>query len=303
MLLERTLKGASTMKNQKTVRTFLCLLVCAVVSLALTLPPAALAVEKKGGGGVALMKPDLYILSFRAERIGLTDGGSHRVQLTVQVRCAGNFAGSCGAFKIRTEGTEFGGFNPPFFLIGESGVASLGTGFGSAALPTETRTFEQTVLPGRTMRFVAIVDSGNMVDEANETNNRSEITYTATGCEGSDLELTQVEMIRSGSGVVFHVWVRNRCLAACIGDLYYQVTPVIPAGGGVEQGIGGRINGETSAGPLGNVLIGGRAATDLTYDVSVGVRGGTCRDSSPANNSCRARISATEERKTVTCAH
>ena len=256
--------------------------------------------QAKGAGDRALMKPDLRIVAFRAERTGLNADGSHRVRLSVQVRCNGDFAGSCGPFKIRVDFSDL--VLGPYVLLGESGVASLSTGFGSAVAPTETRTFEDTVRAGGARRYAAIVDPGGTVDESNESNNNASAMYTASGCAGVDLVVTQVEMIRSRTdGVVFHVWIKNRCLEACRGDLYYTVTPVSPVGAGVEQGLGPGLDGEQTAGPLGSILTTGRNGADLVYDVSVNVRGGTCRETSTTNNTCRVRLLATQERATQSC--
>lgn len=259
----------------------------------------AQAQVKAGGGTTELRKVDLQIVSFQAERTGLTATGDHRIRLSVVVRCAGDFAGSAGPFKVLCEGGDSAA--GPFSPMGEASVASLGTGFGSVRSPTETRTFEDTVRSGALRHYRATVDSSRQVDESNETNNTRMTSYRADGCPGSDLILAQVEMIRSTRGsVLFHVWIRNRCLADCTGDLYYTVTPVSPAGAAVEQGIGPGLPGETNAGPLGTMAVEGRNGIALTFDVSIGVRGGTCTETSTSNNSLRVTIGADESRKTVT---
>jgi hypothetical protein len=275
-------------------------LAAGMAMLALLSGNMALAQAKRTDDRV-LMKPDLRIVSFVAERTGLNADGSHRVRLSVNVRCAGSFPGSCGAFKIRVERSDSA--TGPRTFLGEGGVASLGTGYGMVTAPIETRTFEDTVRHGSTRHYAARVDSGGTIDETNENNNTAQTTYSATGCTGVDLIVTQVEAIRAtrSEGVVFHVWVRNRCLEACRGDLEYTVTPVSPASAAVSQGIGGGLEGEQTAGPLGSILTTGRRGIDLAYEVGVSVSGGTCRETSTTNNVCRVRLLSTEDRKTVRC--
>ncbi|MEI6613289.1 MAG: hypothetical protein WCL37_00160 [Chrysiogenales bacterium] len=141
-----------------------------------------------------------------------------------------------------------------------------------------------------------------MIDEANEMNNTANTRYTASGCPGSDLVLTQIEMIRgSHGGVLFHVWVRNRCVVNCRGTIYYDVTPISPAGHAIEQEISADCPGETTFGPLGTMLATGISGVELTYDVHVSVSGGTCRETSTTNNTYRVILGASEARKTVFC--
>jgi hypothetical protein len=48
------------------------------------------------------------------------------------------------------------------------------------------------------------------------------------------------------------------------------------------------------------MAVEGRNGVALTYDVSIGVRGGTCVETGPTNNSLRVTIGAAEMTKTVT---
>lgn len=254
---------------------------------------------KPGGGGVARLKPDLSIQALRAERTGITAAGAHQVRITVQVRCTGRFAGGAGPFRIRLEKSD--GAAGGLSLVGQADLPGLSTGFESAAASTATRTFDDTVAAGLTRRYLATVDSGAAVDESNEGNNQSVTTYSADGCPGSDLSLTRVEAIRGRGSVLFHVWVMNRCLSPCDGDIFYRVTPIAPAGPGSEQGIAARIDGEATLGPMGTMAVECRMDVDVRFEITVGIRGGACVDASTANNTCRLVLLATEDRKTVVC--
>jgi hypothetical protein len=111
-------------------------LAAGMAMLALLSGNMALAQAKRTDDRV-LMKPDLRIVSFVAERTGLNADGSHRVRLSVNVRCAGSFPGSCGAFKIRVERSDSA--TGPRTFLGEGGVASLATARRATTLPGSTR--------------------------------------------------------------------------------------------------------------------------------------------------------------------
>ena len=254
--------------------------------------------QAKSGSVKILRKSDLRIFAFKSERTGLNPDGSHNVRLSVTVA---NFGSACGPFKVHV-GSSYG--KGPWATVGEGGIRGLGKGYDVARIPTETLVFNDSVPSGRTRNYLATADSSNAIDESNETNNTAMISYAATGCTGSDLELTQVEMIRSRTGgVLFRVWVRNRCLVDCEGDITYTVTPLSSPLDATVQGISSNIPGETTAGPLGSMVAPGRAGVALSYEVTISVRGGTCRETSTANNTCRVTIGAREDRKVVTCRH
>lgn len=251
------------------------------------------------------VKPDILFASVDVARTGVLADGRHQVRLTATVRCAASLPVSCGAFKVRAERSDDGGH--AYTFLGEAGIASLGSGGTTVVVPTETRWFDDAVPSGVTRTYRITADAGNLVEETNEGNNVRTVRYAATGCPGSDLVLTKVQLIRHHSGgALVHVWVRNRCLADCVANIVYvmDVDEALDGGGlGVEQPIGTRIPGTTEVGPMGTTVAPGRVTGDLTYTVSIEARGGPCRETSTANNSCRVTLRAAETDRTFTCPH
>lgn len=263
---------------------------------------SALAASPGVGSGAVKVKPDLTVSSARAERTGLAPDGAHRVRVTVAARCASPAPATCGAFKILAEYRD--GRVGPWQRLGEAGVPSLGSGGATAVIPTATRFFDDTVPAGRTRAYRLTVDPADRVDEGNETNNTATTVYRATGCPGTDLVLTQVGMRRrADGGTLVQVWVRNRCLEPCVAEIDYEIDEgeAIPGGGGISQRIGRRIEGEAAVGPLGNAVAAGQAGRDATYTVRIVPRGGSCAETSAANNSCRVTIRAGEASRNVSC--
>jgi hypothetical protein len=263
------------------------------VGAAATRTPAALRI-----------KPDIVLSTPTVARTGVLADGRHQVRLTATVRCASTEVSvSCGTFKIRVERSNDLGHTYTF--LAEAGIASLASGGVAVVGPSETRFFDDVVAAGNTRTYRVTADSGSAVDESNEGNNVKTVRYAATGCPGSDLALTRVQLIRHHSGgALVHVWVRNRCLEDCAANIVYvmDVSEALDGGGlGVEQPIGTRIPGTTEVGPMGTTVAPGRAAGDLTYTVSIEARGGPCRDTSTANNSCRVTLRAAETDRTFTC--
>jgi len=243
------------------------------------------------------VKGDLSVASLEVVRLGFGADGSHRVRLDAKIRFSSAArSASSGPFKVKAEYRDGLGVYRP---LGEAGVAGMSAGGATVAPPTETRSFETAVPNGVARTFRVTVDSTGMVGETNELNNQATKSYAATGCRGVDLVLTRVEIERSGGGAVVHVWVRNRCLDACDGTVNYTVDPheFIPGDRGVSQAIGWHFEGETSYGPLGNMMAPGRAEGDLIYIISIDVSGAGCVDSDPANNSSRVVLPASETHK------
>jgi hypothetical protein len=249
-----------------------------------------------------LVRPDLTVATLAVARAGLASDGAHVVRVSVTVCCGASAAVSSGAFKILLEHRD--GETAAYTRLGEAGVASLSCGGATATAPTATRTFDDRVPAGAVRTYRATVDSAGQVTETNEGNNRASTAYRATGCAGTDLVLTRVELTRTDEGgSLVHVWVRNRCLSPCVSDIYYVIDEheALPGSMGVEQRIGGRIEGESEVGPMGTTVAAGRPGMDAAYTVRVEARGGSCAETSTANNSCRATIRAGETGRTVTC--
>ena len=259
------------MSRQNAATIFLTVALAASAAADVTRTPVAVPVT-----------PDLVVYSVTVQRLAILADGSHQVRITATAMCNAVAPTSCGPFKLLADWWDLDPRIPddalvftdhpiPSTRLGEAGVTSLACGRGaSARVPTAVRTFEATVPAGAVRVFRVTADSAAQVIESNELNNFKAERYRATAtCTEADLVLTRVELIRSGGGAVVHVWVRNRCADACVADLYYTV-------GDIVQMIGTGLTGDTEAGPLGNVLAGGRAGEDLTLTVGVEARGGTC---------------------------
>jgi hypothetical protein len=243
------------------------------------------------------VRGDLVISSLDVERLGFGADGSHRVRLDVKVGFSSAVrTASSGPFKIRAEYRDGLGV---YRLLGEAGVAGMSVGAAAAVTPTETRSFETAVPHGTTRTFRVTVDPTGMVSETHELNNQATESYAAIGCRGVDLVLTQVEVERTTGGAVVHVWVRNRCLDTCDGEVSYSIDPreCIPGELGVTQPIGRRFEGETLYGPLGNAVAPGRAGAEIIYTVSIDINGVGCPDSDLTNNSSRVVLPASETRR------
>ncbi|MBI4918268.1 MAG: hypothetical protein HY825_20700 [Acidobacteria bacterium] len=250
------------------------------------------------------IKPDIVLSTPTVARTGVLADGRHQVRLSATVRCASSAATvSCGTFKIRAERSD--DLGRTYTFLAEAGIASLGSGGVALVGPAETRFFDDVVAAGNTRTYRVTADSSSMVDESNEGNNVKTVRYTATGCPGSDLALTKVQLIRDHSGgALVHVWVANRCLEDCTASIVYvmDVSEALDGGGlGVEQPIGTRIPANTEVGPLGTTVAPGRATGNLTYTVSIETRGGPCRETTTTNTSCRVTLRASETDRTFTC--
>ncbi len=259
--------------------------------------PGQATQQKAAEADRVAVRGDLAIASLDVERLGFNADGAHRVRLNVKVRfSAAVRTASSGPFKIRAEYRDGLGV---YRLLGEAGVAGMSVGAAAAVTPTETRSFDSAVASGATRTFRVTVDPRGMVTETNELNNQATKSYAATGCRGVDLVLTQVEVERTGGGALVHVWVRNRCLDTCDGEVSYSIDPreCIPGELGVTQPIGRRFEGDTLYGPLGNAVAPGRAGADIIYTVSIDISGAGCRDSDLTNNSSRVVLPASETRK------
>ncbi|MBN2235041.1 MAG: hypothetical protein JW706_07820 [Opitutales bacterium] len=241
------------------------------------------------------IKPDLRFVSFRAERTGIDADDTHQMLLTASITNTGR---ACGSFVLRIEKS---GRIGPWTRVAEVTIDGIeGRKPDAMRLPSAIRTFDDIVPHGSIVYYRATVDSLDTIDEAREDNNYAGSYYDASGCLGVDLELSRIQMERVRSGIAFRVWIRNRCLADCNGEIAYSVTPISPPGTSISQSMGISIPGEATIGPSGTMLVPGSAGTDLVYQVTIGASG-TCRESSEANNTYRVTLNADEEEKTVEC--
>ena len=244
--------------------------------------------------------PNLRVQSVRVERTGFTPAGQHQVRIDAQVICNAPAPTSVSAFLLLLEYHDGDGV---YHRLGNATIPRLACGAGaSARVPTETRTFTN-IVPARTVRtFRATADSNNVIAETNNTDNWYTTPYSATGCPGVDLVLTRLDLDRSrdGSNVLVQAWVRNRCLADCVDDIYYVIDPGA-GGGSVEQRIAIRIDGETEVGHLGTTAVAARPGEAVTYTVRIETRGGGCTDEAAANNTCRVTLPAGVDARSFPC--
>jgi hypothetical protein len=242
---------------------------------------------------------NLRVASVRVERTGFTPAGQHQVRIDAQVICNAAAPTSVGPFLLLLEYHDGDGV---YHRLGNATIPRLACGAGaSARVPTETRTFTN-IVPARTVRtFRATADSNNVIPETNDTDNWYATPYSANGCPGVDLVLTRLDLDRSrdGSSVLVQAWVRNRCLADCLGDIYYVIDP--GAGGSVEQRIAIRIDGETEVGHLGTTAVAARPGEAVTYTVRIETRGGGCTDAAAGNNTCRVTLAAGVDARSFPC--
>ncbi len=283
------------------------------VIAAVAVASAALAVEAAAPRGAKAVAPDLYIVSFTAEPATVLADGSHRIRLTARVGLRATTRTSTGPFKIAVAWRAVGlpdAFAArkevhTFRLLQEAGIASLAYDPASRAiLAPQVRTFEDTVPAGREREYRLTIDSMKQVAEGNEANNQATVRYRATGCPGTDLQLTRLRLQRRTDGDTrVDVWIKNRCSEPCETTIYYVIdeSEAVPGGTTVERGIVPRLDGETEVGPVGATVADGIAGEDATYTVRIEPRGTGCRETNNFNNSCRATIRAGEAEKTVDC--
>ena len=126
----------------------------------------------------------------------------------------------------------------------------------------------------------------------------------SASCAGIDLAVEQVELMRTDSGLYLRATVKNLCTGSCNADgIDIEIDEsLIPGGsGGVVQPIGiTRIEAEgTYMNPWVGVM--SNPSGPSTYIVTAVLKGGSRRERSTANNTCRVTIALDEDTKTVSC--
>ena len=129
----------------------------------------------------AKIKIDLMIPTngMKATKTGVV-GADNQVRIDVTVRAgAPALAGVCsGPFKVKLESTE----DPTtgsWALVGAAGIAQMCVNPAAAKIPSEKRSFTDTVPVGSSRKYRATVDYLDQVDEADEDNNIASIGYVA----------------------------------------------------------------------------------------------------------------------------
>jgi hypothetical protein len=259
--------------------------------------------QKKGIGTAIKIKPDLRVLSVKAERIGFTASGAHRLQVKATVVNSAAGAVCASSFQVRLEKKSPGG---AYSNLGQQAVARLCVNPASARMASVTLTFEDTVPAGQQRVWRATADSSNVVDEAREDNNQAESeTYVAkTFCPGVDLVLTKVEIFRASGGNVFvRCYGKNRCIGSCTSNVEFTIDVVDPAGAGlgVVQPVGTGIEPLQEFATGAAVGVYSSTERTVTYSIRIDPENRSCTDANPANNSCTVTLRSDENRKTVNC--
>lgn len=260
------------------------------------------------------VKPDLYVQSCTAS-LAAPPAAMQQVRVTVKVGVRAAAKVSTGPFKVKVEWREKLEIPPDRMLLDrggggwkalpEAGVTGLAYDPASRKIPLATRTFTATVPWGSTYQFRATVDPMNRVEEADEGNNTATTELRAAYCEAGqvDLVLTRVRLRRQAGGVVVDAWVTNRCSTDCVSEIIFVVTETTAAGlsRASVNTVASRLDGEAGIGPLSASFPGGGDGGGLTYAVRIDARGGSCPETSTANNACSASLGAGEAEKTITC--
>lgn len=126
----------------------------------------------------------------------------------------------------------------------------------------------------------------------------------SASCQGVDLVIDSVELMRASGGVFVKATVKNVCSGSCTADgIDVEIDESLIPGrtGGVVQPIG--VTEIEPEGIYRNSWVGVAAnpSGPSTYIVRAVLRGGSRRERSTTNNSCRVTIAAGEDRKTVNC--
>jgi len=204
------------------------------------------------------VKPDIMFHKVSISRTAVTASKAHEVELKVSVRNRSIAKNCTGPFKIRVEWRS--SVKRPWAMLGEAGVAKLCYNPASAKLDIAVRKFTDTVPSGKTHYYRITLDPMRHVTESNETNNVMFKEYKAgpvislpegmqtemsiedrlPSCDGIDLIVKGVEVIRNASGNVFiKATIKNLCEGSCTGPIIIEVdeSDVIGRPGGVTQQI------------------------------------------------------------------
>ncbi|MFH2107182.1 MAG: hypothetical protein ABII93_00790 [Chrysiogenia bacterium] len=275
-----------------------------IVSILLffTLFASAAADQKKDSSLNLKIKPDLRIVSVKAERTGLDADGGHRVQVKVTVINSAATRICAGPFLVRLEKRSL---PADYINHGQESVARLCADPSRAKAATVTLSFADTVPSGVRRVWRATSDATAQVSEANESNNsgESEIYVAKTYCPGVDLVLTKVEIVRNASGNVFmRAYGRNRCAGSCASavEAVFETEAPDEAELSVSQTMGLSTIGlqEYESGMVG---VYSRPDRSVNYLVRIALESASCSDINPTNNYSRITFTAGETNKTVNC--
>ncbi len=277
------------------------------IALILAIPSWVFADQNKGSGAVKLVKPELWIMKFKAERTGYTATGDHRVQIRVTVVNSAPGSVCANPFQVGLEKRSPGDASDSlgrgiYSSLGSQAVPRLCANAASAKLAAITLTFEDVVPADQLRTWRATADSSGVVDEGQEDNNQtlSDPYFAEAPCLGVDYVLTRIEIMRDRRGVWFKAFGKNRCIGNCPAAAWAQACCELVDPEVVDPGVCGALLGEGSRGAAWTG-VPSRADCDLTYRVTIEFAGGACADINPANNTYNVILRAGEENKTVHC--
>jgi len=304
------------------------------LAVAVLTAAAGLAADKAPPTTATKIKPDLIASSVNARQTSILPEGAYRVRVTVRVglTAAGNV--STGPFKVKLEYQDAPLLSTrrmtkslgTWTFLQQAGIAGMKYSMVSSRMPSETRTFDDTVPPGVVRTYRASVDSMDQVAEANESNNQATDSFRAEGCAGVDLVVQRVQIRRTEGGTFGKVWVKNRCLATCEGSVQWSAnTDPGPRWISIAQTVASRIGGEEvvessnwlnlktgavvadpATAPPSEYVVweDGEEPGDITWVIWV-LRGPEpgCAETNTDNNSCRVVLRVGADSASAVCGH
>ncbi len=251
------------------------------------------------------LKPDILFHKVNIKRTGITPAKTHQINIKVSVRLYGQMKTCAGPFKIRVEWR--GSTSKPWVILQEAGVAKICYDPASAKADVATRTFADTVPAGKVHYYQITLDPMGQVAESKEGNNKMLKKYKAVrtiaqidnrtanlsiqdrlpSCEGIDLIVKDVEIIRNSSGNVFiKATIKNLCEGSCTGPIIIEVdeSDVIGRPGGVEQPISNGITGKGEFTMFSALGIANDTSRVCSYIVSVRSEGGCIEPAAKRGN-------------------
>ena len=258
------------------------------------------------------IKPDILFQKVGINKTGISTSKAYKLKIKVSVRSYSPVRTCTGPFKIRVEWRA--NAKRPFIFLGEAGVAKLCYDPLSKKIALATRFFDHVVQPGKTNYYKIVIDPLFQVDESKENNNvmfreyravktinlPENMTATASiqdrlpDCEGIDLIVKNVEVIRNDSGNIwFKATIKNLCTGICSGPIIIEVDESEAMGyaSGVEQQIGSGI-GSKAEYTMGSAIgVANRSDRVCFYNVSVRTEGGWAEpEAKKRNNTFRVRV-------------
>ena len=251
------------------------------------------------------IKPDILFHKVKITKTGITAVKAHQVEIKVSARVYAKMRSCTGPFKIRVEWR--GSKSRPWAILGESGVAKLCYNPASAKIGLATRTFNDTIPSGKTHYYQITLDAMGQVAESKEGNNLMLKEYKARrtlapidnrtvvasiqdrlpSCDGLDLIVKGVEVIRADSGNIFiKATIKNLCTGSCTGPIIIEVdeSDVLGRPGGVTQQISSGIGSKAEFTMFSALGIVNDSSRVCTYVVSVKSEGGCLENASKRGN-------------------